>query len=83
MRILFRVNNIYARDDTLNAEHRITQLVNYLKQFTIIGGVNQVPDKYYHAWKILVLGSSEYDKDAYQILRTASLAYSDEICAKI
>jgi hypothetical protein len=80
MRILFRGKNIYTRDDTLNAEHRITQLVNYLKDFTMIGGVKSVPARYYHSWRILVLGSSEYDNQAYQILREASLNYSAEVC---
>ncbi|MFA5300566.1 MAG: hypothetical protein WC389_20455 [Lutibacter sp.] len=68
MRIIFRYKKIYMLNDALNKETDITKLVNYLKNFDRYS----VPQKYYQAWKILVLGTSEYDKNRCEIIEYAS-----------
>ena len=71
-RIIFRGDRIYLRDDIDNREILITDFVDYLKRFSIWPGYNRVPNEYYQAWKILVLGTSEYDDDAIRIIKYAN-----------
>ena len=79
MRIIFRGDDIYMRDDKTNNELKITDLVNYLKRFDVWNGYEKVPDEYYHVWKILVLGSSEFDSTACKRIEMAVHFYSKKI----
>ena len=60
--ITFRGKTIQYHCDPCNTDFDITTLVEYLRQFDIWKGYEKVPDKMYSAWKILVLGSTEYAK---------------------
>ena len=68
MRITFRGCRILANDPTRGLETDITQLVRQLGQYDILGNRDSVPQDMYKSWKILVLGSAEYDSTAYSIV---------------
>jgi hypothetical protein len=72
MRIRFRGNKTFMQSDSqLNTELDITDFVKYLAQFDIWSGYAEVPEPYYQSWKILILGSSEYDRHAFDIIKIA------------
>jgi hypothetical protein len=71
MRIIFRGNDTVMHDDKHNNDLTITGFVDYLRQFGIWQGYMKVPDTYYQAWKILILGTNEYDNHAFDIIKNA------------
>lgn len=77
-RILFRGNNIYLHEDGTNIETPIHCLVNYLKQFDVWSSYEKVPEEFYHAWKILILGSNEYDENAIRIIKYANTSFLEK-----
>jgi hypothetical protein len=62
-------------NDKTNNDLCITKFVKYLSQFSILHDYGEVPNRYYQSWKILVLGSSEYDSRAYNIIETAQIEW--------
>jgi hypothetical protein len=76
--IAFRGATIQYHCHNCNTDVDITALVEYLRGFSIWKGYEKVPNNFYHAWKILVLGTDEYAKGGkcgdghHDILKRAS-----------